>query len=351
MMASVRELLVNSLRELKKDQLKAFQWHLKDLDGISTSELENADVLKTVEKIVERYKQEEAVIMMEERYRQGAVKITLDILRKMNQNQLAEKLVNKHKEDTEKRKQVELKEFQWRLRNLDGVTSSDLENTDVLDTEDKMVEHDGAEEAVKITQDNPKKINQYQLDKEQENKHKEDLENADVLDTVDKMVEHDGAEEAVKITQDNPRKMIQNQLTEKLVNKHKEGAAAVDSKAVDYSEFSNRLKSDLKQKYERIMDEPHKPSEPLRTGHKKHLLAAVVLAVSSILIAAKTITSSTPTSTTNATSVTTMAETIPDSSSSTAQTLAALNPDSPAPLLQQWWPSLNPQGPLNCLRL
>ncbi|XP_056624354.1 NACHT, LRR and PYD domains-containing protein 3-like [Triplophysa dalaica] len=179
MMASVKELLLNSLRELKKDQLKEFQCHLKDIDGISTSEMDNPDVLETVEKIVERYKQEEAVKMMVERYKQEAVKITLDILRKMNQNQLAEEL---------------------------------------------------------------------------ENKHKEDLQNANVLDTVDKMVAHDGAEEAVKITQDNPRKMIQIQLAEEQENKHKEGAAAVDSKAEDYSEFSNRLKNDLKQKYERIMD-------------------------------------------------------------------------------------------------
>ncbi|XP_057187516.1 NACHT, LRR and PYD domains-containing protein 3-like isoform X2 [Triplophysa rosa] len=86
MMASVSELLANSLNELIKDQLKEFQWHLKNLDGVLASKLENADVLDTVDKMVQRFKPN------------GAVKITLNILRKMNQNQLAEELENKHRE-------------------------------------------------------------------------------------------------------------------------------------------------------------------------------------------------------------------------------------------------------------
>lgn len=84
MMASVLELLKDSLNELMKDQLKEFRWELKNHYGISASELENADVLDTVDKIVERHGPE------------GAVKVTLNILRKMNQNQLAEVLENKH---------------------------------------------------------------------------------------------------------------------------------------------------------------------------------------------------------------------------------------------------------------
>nr|XP_055062582.1 NACHT, LRR and PYD domains-containing protein 12-like [Misgurnus anguillicaudatus] len=86
MMASVSEHLVNSLYELEKAELKKFQWYLKKRDDISASELENADVLDTVDKMEKCYRPE------------GAVKITLNILKKMNQNDLAERLENKYKE-------------------------------------------------------------------------------------------------------------------------------------------------------------------------------------------------------------------------------------------------------------
>ncbi|CAM4458565.1 unnamed protein product [Leuciscus chuanchicus] len=84
-MASVKEQLVNSLKELVKDDLKQFQWHLKNHECVSTSEMENADILDTVDKMVARFGPTEAV------------KITVNILRKMNQNRLAEQLENEHK--------------------------------------------------------------------------------------------------------------------------------------------------------------------------------------------------------------------------------------------------------------
>uniref|UniRef100_A0A673GFQ0 Pyrin domain-containing protein n=1 Tax=Sinocyclocheilus rhinocerous TaxID=307959 RepID=A0A673GFQ0_9TELE len=83
-MASVKELLVNSLKELLEAELKAFQWHLQEHhECISKSDMENADRAKTVDKMVACFGPEEAV------------KITVDILRKMNQNNLAELLHNK----------------------------------------------------------------------------------------------------------------------------------------------------------------------------------------------------------------------------------------------------------------
>ncbi|XP_050964194.1 NACHT, LRR and PYD domains-containing protein 3 isoform X5 [Labeo rohita] len=86
-MVSVKELLLNSLMELEEHHLKEFQWHLqKDHECISKSEMENADRLKTVDKMVMCFGPEEAV------------KITVSILRKMNQNELAEQLENKHKQ-------------------------------------------------------------------------------------------------------------------------------------------------------------------------------------------------------------------------------------------------------------
>ncbi|XDV26132.1 hypothetical protein PO909_029911 [Leuciscus waleckii] len=86
MMASVEELLLNSLMDLEQGDLKKFQWHLKN-NHIFKSEMENADRLKTVDKMVEHFGPEEAV------------EITVEILRKMNQNNLAEQLENKHKQD------------------------------------------------------------------------------------------------------------------------------------------------------------------------------------------------------------------------------------------------------------
>ncbi|XDV26020.1 hypothetical protein PO909_029829 [Leuciscus waleckii] len=85
-MACVKELLMNSLMELVEADLKKFQWNLKNHEHISNSEMENADILDTVDKMVAQFGPEEAV------------KITVDILRKMNQNLLAEQLENKHKQ-------------------------------------------------------------------------------------------------------------------------------------------------------------------------------------------------------------------------------------------------------------
>ncbi|XP_067283780.1 NACHT, LRR and PYD domains-containing protein 3-like isoform X2 [Pseudorasbora parva] len=86
-MASVKDLLEKSLNELLEDELKKFQWCLgNDHECISKSELENADRLKTVDKMVARFRPE------------AAVKVTVEILRKMNQNNLAEHLENNYKQ-------------------------------------------------------------------------------------------------------------------------------------------------------------------------------------------------------------------------------------------------------------
>ncbi|XP_073690882.1 caspase b-like [Garra rufa] len=86
-MASVEELLVDSLKELVEAELKEFHWHLKNAyhKCISKSEMEKADIFDTVDKIVACFGPEEAV------------KVMVDILRKMNQNDLAEQLENEHK--------------------------------------------------------------------------------------------------------------------------------------------------------------------------------------------------------------------------------------------------------------
>ncbi|MGL5117950.1 MAG: hypothetical protein ACRC7H_01875, partial [Plesiomonas shigelloides] len=76
MMASVKKLLIESLDDLDKAQLKRFRCFLRDDYKFPASVLEGADVLDTVTKMVEREKPE------------GAVNITLDILKKINRNDL-----------------------------------------------------------------------------------------------------------------------------------------------------------------------------------------------------------------------------------------------------------------------
>ncbi|XP_073803490.1 NACHT, LRR and PYD domains-containing protein 12-like [Danio rerio] len=86
-MANVKQLLKNSLDELREAELKEFQWCLvNDHREISTAELENADRLKTVDKLVSCFKPERAL------------KITVDTLRKIKQNELAEELENTQKQ-------------------------------------------------------------------------------------------------------------------------------------------------------------------------------------------------------------------------------------------------------------
>ncbi|KAL1276840.1 hypothetical protein QQF64_036463 [Cirrhinus molitorella] len=79
-MESVSEHLLSALDELDTDELKRFKWHLKNHKGFSAADLEKADAPDAVDLMMKRFTPEEAV------------KITVDILRKMNLNQVAEEL-------------------------------------------------------------------------------------------------------------------------------------------------------------------------------------------------------------------------------------------------------------------
>uniref|UniRef100_A0A8C1LRS3 Uncharacterized protein n=1 Tax=Cyprinus carpio TaxID=7962 RepID=A0A8C1LRS3_CYPCA len=107
-MASVKELLVNSLNELIKDDLRTFQWYLKNHKLIPKSEMENADVSDTVDKMEECFGPEEAV------------KITVKILRKMNKNPLAEELEYKYNEGSTADSKTDLHDYRkisFKLKN------------------------------------------------------------------------------------------------------------------------------------------------------------------------------------------------------------------------------------------
>ncbi|XDV25819.1 hypothetical protein PO909_029670 [Leuciscus waleckii] len=99
-MASVKELLLNSLNELVEAEQKTFKWHLQnDHECITKNDMEKADILDTVDKMVACFGPEEAV------------KITVKILKKMNQNNLADQLENNHKQGSAAESQATLHDY------------------------------------------------------------------------------------------------------------------------------------------------------------------------------------------------------------------------------------------------
>ncbi|XP_051569101.1 NACHT, LRR and PYD domains-containing protein 12-like [Myxocyprinus asiaticus] len=86
-MSSVQELLYDTLDDLEEEKLKRFKSLLRQNGHIRAAQLEKADATDTVDIMVDCFGSE------------GAVKITLKILKKINQNQLAEELQNKNTEE------------------------------------------------------------------------------------------------------------------------------------------------------------------------------------------------------------------------------------------------------------
>ncbi|XP_051745251.1 H-2 class I histocompatibility antigen, Q10 alpha chain-like isoform X2 [Ctenopharyngodon idella] len=84
-MVSVPEQLLQILDDLDSYNLKRFKWYLKQRGLVSASLLENADNIDIVDQMVNSFEQN------------GALEHTVDILKMMNQNQLAEKLIKNYK--------------------------------------------------------------------------------------------------------------------------------------------------------------------------------------------------------------------------------------------------------------
>ncbi|KAK1803215.1 hypothetical protein P4O66_021215 [Electrophorus voltai] len=87
-MANIAEELLATLKELLSHDMKSFKWHLtsgvEGFERIPKAELENADRHDIVDKMLQNYGPD------------GAVEITVAMLKKINQNQLAEELQSKH---------------------------------------------------------------------------------------------------------------------------------------------------------------------------------------------------------------------------------------------------------------
>uniref|UniRef100_A0AAY5EIV3 B30.2/SPRY domain-containing protein n=1 Tax=Electrophorus electricus TaxID=8005 RepID=A0AAY5EIV3_ELEEL len=111
---SISKLLLDILEELKIEDLKKFQWHLinsvEDDKRIPKSHLENTDRLDTVDKMVQKYGPN------------GAVEITLAILKKMNLNHLAAPLRTKHSENKAECDRVPIKDTYTEVYMIKGCT-------------------------------------------------------------------------------------------------------------------------------------------------------------------------------------------------------------------------------------
>ncbi|XP_043088618.1 NACHT, LRR and PYD domains-containing protein 3-like isoform X1 [Puntigrus tetrazona] len=151
-MASVKKLLLDQLMELAEDELKKFHWHLVNFyqKCISKSELKNADRCDTVDKMVMCFGPDEAV------------KVMVDVLRKINQNDLAEQLQNEHKQaqtEDNMKTSVSVRELQNVLKthknNMKMKTKYIFEGNKETDTDLKAVYTD-----LFITEGDMKDVNQ-----------------------------------------------------------------------------------------------------------------------------------------------------------------------------------------------
>ncbi|KAK6300933.1 hypothetical protein J4Q44_G00290310 [Coregonus suidteri] len=171
----VAVLLLTTLGKLTGEQLKTFQSKLTSVQlpgfpPIPESQLENADRQDTVDQMVKTYGPE------------IAVEITLMILRKMDQNDLAEKLKRDYNRalllaTLEELTEEQLKTFQSKLTSVQlpgfpPIPESQLENADRQDTVDQMVERYDPEGAVKITLMILKRMNQHDLAKKLQRDHR-----------------------------------------------------------------------------------------------------------------------------------------------------------------------------------
>ncbi|XP_067236148.1 protein NLRC3-like isoform X1 [Chanodichthys erythropterus] len=123
-MGSVKKLLHDTLDDLKEEDLKRFKSYLKEDGPVGAGKLEKADVTDIVDIIIRNFGKEEE-----------AVKITLNILRNMNQNWLAEELQNNYTEV-----QISLEQAEKRRRKEDDLWLQEFMKTHKMNMKEK-VEH------------------------------------------------------------------------------------------------------------------------------------------------------------------------------------------------------------------
>eukprot|EP00064_Thunnus_orientalis_P022519 superscaffoldBa00007647_g22717 len=184
------EVLLNVLQGLGKEDFKTFKWHLQKGDSpIPKSKLEKADETDTVDLMVQKYESS------------GAVDVAKEVLKKINRNDLVQRLSDsstepkavldlpplrllilppagrlmgemKTKEDLLKTLEdligKDFEDFKWFLKHesLEGhqaIKASQLEKAERRDTVDLMVQTYQLPGAVEVTKKLLKKINRNDL--------------------------------------------------------------------------------------------------------------------------------------------------------------------------------------------
>uniref|UniRef100_A0A8C8FM87 Pyrin domain-containing protein n=1 Tax=Oncorhynchus tshawytscha TaxID=74940 RepID=A0A8C8FM87_ONCTS len=165
-------LLLTSLEEMNPDELRRFQSYLSSgwmlgFPPIPESQLENTDRQDTVDQMVKSYGPERAV------------RNTGRILRKMDRDDLAEKLQRDHTRvllltSLQELTEGQLKKFQssGRIFGFPLIPERQLENTDRRNTMDQMVKSYGLEGAVSNTLWILRRINLYDLAERLQRDHK-----------------------------------------------------------------------------------------------------------------------------------------------------------------------------------
>ncbi|XP_078127005.1 uncharacterized protein LOC144531008 [Sander vitreus] len=220
----VQELLLETLDTLRKEDFKTLQWYLsmEVLAGckpIPESHLEDASRTATIRKMIESYNEE------------LAVKVTVEILKKMKNNYAAEKLENKYAGGktaapsasssavapaapatltAQQGSVIIAPQFNSSTAGTMNITFNKSEMQVpllILDTLDEL----GADDFKKFQWH----LTQPVLDGCQPIR-KGHLENADRQDTVSKMIDSYGEETAVKVTVEILKRMNHNNAAEKL---------------------------------------------------------------------------------------------------------------------------------------
>ncbi|XP_032068524.1 NACHT, LRR and PYD domains-containing protein 3-like [Thamnophis elegans] len=106
---TVKEELYNALNELLVKELKEFKWRLNSIDynakpNISKASLEKADA-------------QDIVDLMIQHYGEDALEVCIDVLRKCNRNDLAEKLEETGQKDVDAHQLPDLSEFRNYIKN------------------------------------------------------------------------------------------------------------------------------------------------------------------------------------------------------------------------------------------
>eukprot|EP00064_Thunnus_orientalis_P021241 superscaffoldBa00006323_g21399 len=188
-MTSVKKKILETLEELSFGEIKVFKWFLLQMKDLPQSRIERADRMDLVDLMVNIYSQQSVKVtrevlkkmnrmdlvqrlsdtssgskvdLMVEIYGQQSVEVTREVLKKMNRMDLVQSL-----SDTSSGSKGEIEQFKWLLQHLQmndrpRIPRSRIERADRMDLVDLMVEIYG-QQSVEVTREVLKKMSRMDL--------------------------------------------------------------------------------------------------------------------------------------------------------------------------------------------